>query len=523
MIAQSGGKCKRFGKETAAFSGGGMDNCGRPWYNYDDKVYFPERRKETALVFTSIVFLLFFLPALLVLYYLPYGRMGMKMRNAVLLLFSLGFYAWGGVRYLAVLLLSVMINYFGALAVGKMKDGKIRTAVFACFVILNFLLLGYYKYLGFAADTLGALGIGVTVPSVVLPIGISFFTFQGASYLIDVYRRDVVCQTNPVCVALYVSLFPQLVAGPIVRYTTVENEIMSRSHSLGDFSDGLVRFMLGFGKKLLLANAMGKVADGVFASVGGGMNSIPLAWVGAIAYSFQIYFDFSAYSDMAIGLGRMFGFHFLENFNYPYIASSVTDFWRRWHISLSSWFRDYLYIPLGGNRCGKPRQIFNLLVVWGVTGLWHGANMTFVLWGLYFGVLLILEKFVFARILPRIPSAVRHILTLIAVIIGWVLFRSDTVADAGHYLRTMFGGGVFDFRDAVYYIREYAPEFVLSVIASFPITAKLKEIADAKRGTSKPVFLAETVGVKIFAAAVFVLSFARLVSDSFNPFIYFQF
>ena len=421
------------------------------------------------------------------------------------------------------MILSIFINYFGGVFVGKIKNVTSRRIFFVCFILLNFLLLGYYKYLGFAAKTAVRFGFSVSVPEIVLPIGISFFTFQGASYLIDVYRKDVAFQRNPINVALYVSLFPQLVAGPIVRYITVEQEIMCRKHTLTDFSDGLVRFMLGFGKKMILANAMGNAADELFAMNSAGTLSVPGAWIGALAYSFQIYSDFSAYSDMAIGLGRMFGFHFLENFNYPYIASSVTDFWRRWHISLSTWFRDYLYIPLGGNRCKLPRQILNLLIVWGVTGLWHGANWTFVLWGLYFGVLLILEKYCLKRILERTPAIIKHALTLLIVMIGWVLFRSDTITDAVKYLFTMFGQGSFDLRDAAYYAIEYAPELILCIIASLPIKNMLAKFAEKMRDTSNIVFWGETVGAKLFAFAVFVLSFIKLVSNSFNPFIYFQF
>lgn len=475
------------------------------------------------MVFTSITFLLFFLPVLLLIYYLPYGKYRLQIQNAVLLLFSFVFYAWGGVKNLSILILSILINYIGGVLVGKTKNATSRRIIFICFILLNFLLLGFYKYLGFAVRIVDKFGFSISVPKTVLPIGISFFTFQGASYLIDVYRRDVIFQRNPINVALYVSSFPQLVAGPIVRYATVEQEILCRKHSLNDFSDGLVRFMLGFGKKMILANSMGEVADEVFVMNSAGTLSIPVAWVGAIAYSFQIYFDFSAYSDMAIGLGRMFGFHFLENFNYPYIASSVTDFWHRWHISLSTWFRDYVYIPLGGNRCKLPRQILNLLIVWGATGLWHGANWTFVLWGLYFGILLILEKFFLKNLLNRTPAIIRHMATLLIIIIGWVLFRSNSIVGAEKYILTMFGRGSFVLRDAVYYIIEYAPEFVMCVIASLPIKEKLSDYAEKKQSTSVAVFWCREVGIKLFAFSVFVLSFIKLVTNSFNPFIYFKF
>lgn len=369
-----------------------------------------------------------------------------------------------------------------------------------------------------------SLGLNVKIPGIVLPIGISFFTFQGASYVIDVYRGDAKVQSNPLNVALYVSLFPQLVAGPIVRYTTVENEITCRRHTLKSFGDGVTRFMLGFGKKMILANAMGEIADQIFSLDKGSELTTALAWVGAIAYTFQIYFDFSAYSDMAIGLGHMFGFNFEENFNYPYTASSVTDFWRRWHISLSTWFRDYVYIPLGGNRCSKGRHIFNLMVVWSLTGLWHGANWTFIIWGVYFGVLLIAEKYLLAKILPKIPSALRHIITLLIVIFSWVLFRSDTIADALSYLGVMFGNSApsgFS-KYAFYYLRQYWPEFVISIIAVFPVKNLCQNFLEKRRNKTK-LYAAGIIASKAFAVIVFALGYLKLVLGSFNPFIYFQF
>lgn len=376
---------------------------------------------EVLMLFSSTVFLLGFLPCLFICYFIiPQGKNGKFLwwKNIVLLLFSLVFYAWGGVAYLGILLTSIAVNYVGGLLVTIPKSRKLQKLILFLAMAANLGLLGWYKYANFAASVMISLGLSVEIPNVVLPIGISFFTFQGASYVIDVYRRDARVQKNPLNVALYVALFPQLVAGPIVRYTTVENELTSRSHTLKSFSDGVVRFMLGFGKKMIIANAMGEIADGIFGMDTATSLTTPLAWVGAVAYTLQIYFDFSAYSDMAIGLGRMFGFHFNENFNYPYIASSVTDFWRRWHISLSSWFRDYVYIPLGGNRCSKGRHIFNLMVVWSLTGLWHGANWTFIVWGMYFGVLLITEKYLLAKVLPKIPVVIRHIATLLIVIIS---------------------------------------------------------------------------------------------------------
>ena len=328
------------------------------------------------MVFSSISFLAYFLPSLLVTYYIVPARWR-SLRNLVLFAFSVVFYAWGGLRYLALLSISVIINYIGGLFAGDQFSAGIRKTATVAAVIANLALLGCFKYAGFFAQAVNDLGLFIPVPEIVLPIGISFFTFQGLSYVLDVSRGNAKTQKNPLNVALYVILFPQLVAGPIVRYTTVADEIVSRNENLDDFTNGAVRFMLGLGKKMLLANSVAEIADAVFA-YNPNQLSVALAWLGAVAYTFQIYFDFSAYSDMAIGLGRMFGFHFLENFNYPYISTSVTEFWRRWHISLSSFFRDYVYIPLGGNRCSSWKHIRNLAIVWLLTGLWHGAAWTFV-------------------------------------------------------------------------------------------------------------------------------------------------
>lgn len=481
--------------------------------------------KENFMVFSSMVFLLGFLPCLIFFYFIvPQGKNGrfLPWKNLVLLIFSLIFYAWGGVAYLGILGVSIAVNYIGGLLVTYPKSGKLKKLFLFIVMALNLGMLGWYKYAGFAAQAAVSLGIPVTVPEIVLPIGISFFTFQGMSYVIDVYRGDAHIQKNPLNVALYVALFPQLVAGPIVRYTTVESEIGMRSHTVKEFSDGIIRFMIGFGKKMILANAMGEIADQIF-----GLNIEVLttasAWIGAIAYTFQIYFDFSAYSDMAIGLGRMFGFHFEENFNYPYISSSVTEFWRRWHISLSRWFRDYVYIPLGGNRCSRLRHIFNLIVVWTLTGLWHGANWTFIVWGIYFGILLVAEKYLLSGILPKIPAVIRHAVTLLLVIVSWVLFRSDTISLAAQYVGVMFGaGGRLVSPDAFYYIRQYYPEFIISIAAVFPIRRIIENIIEKHSGKLS-VFVFGQLAPKAFAVIVFVLGYFKLVSGSFNPFIYFQF
>ena len=471
------------------------------------------------MVFSSISFLIFFLPCLLITYFCVPKRLR-RARNIILLLFSIVFYAYGGVKYLLLLIVSVTINYFCGLMAGNGRPNAIRRLGVVLALVMGLGLLAWFKYSGFFAEILVALGAGLPVPEVVLPVGISFYTFQGLSYVIDVYRGDAGVQKNPINVALYVTMFPQLVAGPIVRYTTVAEEIVQRNESLDEFSAGAVRFMLGLAKKMILANAMGTVADGVF-----GMEiwqlSTAAAWVGAVGYTLQIYFDFSAYSDMAIGLGRMFGFHFLENFNYPYIAATVTEFWRRWHISLSTWFRDYLYIPLGGNRCSRAKNIRNLLIVWFLTGMWHGAAWTFIVWGLWFCLFLIGEKYIWGSFLERCPKIVGHVYTMLIVILSWVFFRSGSMGYALEYIGRMFsGGGKPD--QAVFYILEYWPEWVLGLIAVFPVKNAAQSFLEKRK--DKPFFaLVLDWGPKILALALLAVSYLKLSTGSFNPFIYYQF
>ena len=468
------------------------------------------------MVFSSLSFLIVFLPLLLAVYFLTPARFR-RVRNLILLAFSLAFYGCAGLRFLPLMLVSIAINYIGGLLCGSGRKAVRRIGVWSA-AALGLALLGYFKYAGFFVRSVNALGASLTVPSITLPIGISFFTFQGLSYVVDVYRGDAAVQKNPLKVALYISLFPQLVAGPIVRYTTVAEEIDDRRESVSEFSAGAQRFCFGLGKKMLLANGIAAVADAAF---GAAAPSAAFAWLGAIAYTLQIYFDFSAYSDMAIGLGRMFGFHFLENFNYPYIADSVTDFWRRWHISLSTWFRDYVYIPLGGNRCRPARHIFNLFAVWFLTGLWHGASWNFVCWGLWYFLLLLGEKYVWGRALARCPAAVRHILAMLAVVLGWVLFRADGLTAAMAYLRAMFGANGAFSGQAVYYVLEYWPEWLLGLIAIFPVAGAVQKKLAACRGNFAAAAL--ELGPKLLALALLALSYVSLVSGSFNPFIYFRF
>lgn len=472
------------------------------------------------MVFSSLEFLLGFLPCLLVIYFIIPAKVRW-LRNLVLLAFSLFFYQWGADQLVLLMVASILVNYLGGLMAGR-RDHPVLAKFGVWFAaVLGLGLLGWFKYAGFLAQTVCDLGFAIPVPHITLPIGISFFTFQGLSYVIDVYRGDAPTQKNPLDVELYVALFPQLVAGPIVRYTTVMEDITHRRETLDEFAAGVTRFCFGLAKKMVIANAMGQIADGVFNQTAANLDP-GLAWVGALAYTFQIYFDFSAYSDMAIGLGRMFGFHFLENFNYPYISKSVTEFWRRWHISLSTWFRDYVYIPLGGNRCVKWKHVRNITVVWLLTGLWHGAAWTFILWGVWFCLLLLGEKFLWGGVLNKTPALVRHGYTMMAVVISWVLFRSVDLPQAWAYLGAMFGQttGLAQDGQAAYYLLEYWPEWLLAIVASLPVKGWLQE--KLKQGGN----LGQTILIwapKGLALGLLGLSYLKLVTSSFNPFIYFQF
>ena len=472
------------------------------------------------MVFSSLEFLLGFLPCLLVIYFIIPAKVRW-LRNLVLLAFSLFFYQWGADQLVLLMVASILVNYLGGLMAGR-RDHPVLAKFGVWFAaVLGLGLLGWFKYAGFLAQTVCDLGFAIPVPHITLPIGISFFTFQGLSYVIDVYRGDAPTQKNPLDVALYVALFPQLVAGPIVRYTTVMEDITHRRETLDEFAAGVTRFCFGLAKKMVIANAMGQIADGVFNQTAANLDP-GLAWVGALAYTFQIYFDFSGYSDMAIGLGRMFGFHFLENFNYPYISKSVTEFWRRWHISLSTWFRDYVYIPLGGNRCVKWKHVRNITVVWLLTGLWHGAAWTFILWGVWFCLLLLGEKFLWGGVLNKTPALVRHGYTMLAVVISWVLFRSVDLPQAWAYLGAMFGQttGLAQDGQAAYYLLEYWPEWLLAIVASLPVKGWLQE--KLKQGGN----LGQTILIwapKGLALGLLGLSYLKLVTSSFNPFIYFQF
>ncbi len=466
------------------------------------------------MVFSSFSFLLLFLPSVCLVYFLIPRRFR-SARNLVLLAFSLFFYVWGEAKGVLLMLGVIAVSWGSALLIGEPESSKLRRRLglglelAACLGVLL-----YFKYSGLLLGTVrDLLSLEFPVPQIVMPIGISFFTFQAMSYVFDVYRGKVLPQRNPLWVALYVSLFPQLVAGPIVRYETVAKEITQRQESFDEIYAGLQRLIMGLGKKLLLANVFGREAEAIFA-MAPAVRSSPTAWMGALAYGLQIYFDFSAYSDMAIGMGRIFGFHFLENFNYPYISSSVTEFWRRWHISLSSWFRDYVYIPLGGNRKGLPRQLLNLLAVWALTGLWHGAAWNFLLWGLYFCVLLILEKLLLGRVLARLPKALGRIYTLVLVLLGWVLFNCTEPGQLWPYLANLFSfRGNFGYAYLV--LRQNVPEFLLGLALCTPLPLKLFQLAPEKPW-------AELLRC-LWLLGILALSVLALTGSSFNAFIYFRF
>lgn len=465
------------------------------------------------MLFSSTIFLFLFLPAVLFCYYVLFKKSRL-LQNILLTAASLLFYAWGEPKFVFVMIGSILANWFFALLIDKNRGSKTVSRLFIVLTLcVNFGIMFIFKYLMFTLENVNSLfGTSIAVPQIVLPIGISFFTFQAVSYVIDVYRKDGELQKNPLNVALYISFFPQLIAGPIVRYQTVADQIKHRKESFSDFSQGVCRFIIGLSKKLLLANVMAIIADQTF---GSGANSVVTAWVGALAYTFQIYFDFSGYSDMAIGLGKMFGFHFLENFDYPYISSSITEFWRRWHISLGTWFRDYVYFPMGGSRVkSKGRLVFNLFVVWLLTGIWHGANWTFIVWGLMYFLLLALEKMTgFAKKLGRFS----HIYTMLFVILGWVIFRAESLGEAITYIGNMFGvGGAGFFDDTAYFLlAENRFALVFAAIFSLPVTKWLHSKFDGKKIAA--------VVYPVAILSLLVISVTYLVKGGYNPFIYFNF
>lgn len=468
------------------------------------------------MLFSSIVFLFTFLPAVVILYYL----LPVRFRNVILLLASLVFYAWGEPVYLFLMLLSILFNYFSGLDIARnLQDKRAAKRSLVFNLIINLAVLGFFKYEGFVLDTLnGILPVHISYHALPLPIGISFYTFQILSYIIDVYRGNVKVQTNLPNFALYVTMFPQLIAGPIVQYADVDEQLASREVSRTKFGEGSMYFIRGLAKKVLLANT----SRMIFTEVSGlakGNIAVMTAWLGAFAYMFQIYFDFSGYSDMAIGLGKMFGFEFNMNFNYPYVSKSITEFWRRWHISLSSWFRDYVYIPLGGNRVSKIKHIRNLLIVWFLTGLWHGAAWNFVAWGLYYGVILIIEKYLLSPVLDRLPDVVRHIYSIVLVVIGWVLFFSSSFGQAADYIRVMFGAGAHGFadRESMYLLTSNLILWLILIFGSTPLVHfRYEHMLRTKKWNT-------TIINSVVYVALFIVCIAYLVTETYNPFLYFRF
>ncbi|MDU6364657.1 MAG: MBOAT family O-acyltransferase [Clostridium sp.] len=425
------------------------------------------------MLFSSSVFIFIFLPLVLFLYYIS----GKKIRNYILLLASLIFYAWGGVNYLKILMVSILINYIFGLLIDKTVDrSHLRKFILILGIILNLALLFYYKYYDFFIENINnILNMNLELKRIVLPIGISFFTFQGMSYIIDIYRNDGKVNKNIFSVALYISFFPQLVAGPIIKYKIIDEQIRVRKESIDYFSYGINRFVIGLGKKIIISDMLGAISDNIFLLANSSGIDMITAWIGAICYTLQIYFDFSGYSDMAIGLGHLFGFKFPENFNYPYISRSITEFWRRWHISLSTWFKEYLYIPLGGNRRGNV--YFNLFVVFLVTGLWHGASWNFVIWGLWHGMFMIIERVIRnENWYKKIPSFIKIFITLFIVIIGWVLFKATTLEEGLKYLSIMFGLSNFSnitFEYTYFISRKFIVLIIIGIMASTPIFKKI--------------------------------------------------
>lgn len=468
------------------------------------------------MLFSSVTFLFVFLPITLLFYYV----MPRKFKNAVLLVCSLVFYAWGEPVYIFLMIFSILFNYVSGLEIAENLENKKaarRNLVFN--VTVNLLLLGFFKYYGFLIDSLNAvLPVNIPYYELALPIGISFYTFQILSYIIDVYRGTVEVQKNLLNFGVYVTMFPQLIAGPIVKYKDVDEQLQYREESLDKFGRGVLFFIRGLTKKVLLANVIGKVYVEV-ASLPHAEVSVLTAWLGIAAYTFQIYFDFSGYSDMAIGLGKMFGFEFMKNFDYPYISKSITEFWRRWHISLSTWFKEYVYIPLGGNRVSTGKHIRNLLVVWLLTGLWHGAAWNFVAWGLYYGVILLIEKYVLKNALERLPGWARHVYSIVLVMIGWTLFAGESLGAAVQYLGLMFGiggKGLAD-REAFYLLKSDWVVWIALILASTPVLHNSYRRIMRKLGKKKAV-----VNVLVYGI-LFMICVAFLVTETYNPFLYFRF
>ena len=466
------------------------------------------------MVFSTPYFLFLYLPAVLLLYYIS----PLKLRNFVLLVFNLLFYGWGEPVYILLMVFTIVLDYFAGIIVHRCKqkgnDKGARWAV-GLSLALNLAILFFFKYWDLVATTLQHIGIPMPVLELTLPIGISFYTFQTMTYPVDIYRGDAELPKNLVNFGTFVTLFPQLIAGPIIKYKDLADQMAFRTHSPEKFASGVQIFIVGLGKKVLLANNIGQLWDVYLATPGTELTTLG-AWLGILAFSLQLYFDFSGYSDMAVGMGRMLGFQFLENFNYPYLAKSATEFWRRWHISLGSWFREYLYIPLGGNRVKAPRMVFNLFVVWACTGIWHGASWNFLIWGLYYFVIIVFERFFFSSVLDKLPGWVGHVYGLFIVIVGWALFAVEDFTAMGLYLKAMFGLGGTGLLDGtfLYYLRSYLPILIIAILAATPLAKNLW----AKLSTR-----GRQVAVPVLMLAGLALATAYLVDGTYNPFLYFRF
>jgi len=466
------------------------------------------------MLFSSIPFLYYFLPVVIFLYF----AVPKKLKNAVLLISSLFFYGWGEPRYVFLMAASILLGYVAGLLIEKFESKKLKKLVLGIYSVLVLGILFAFKYLGFFTENLNKLGFSLTVVKIALPIGISFYTFQLLSYAIDIYRGDTPAQRNPVSFGAYIAMFPQLIAGPIVRYSDIAKELDERHTSWEDVRDGMMLFLIGLGKKVLLANQLGEFCEIFRAS---GEQSVLFYWLYALAYAMHVFFDFSGYSDMAIGLGRIFGFHFVKNFDYPFISKSVTEFWRRWHMSLGTWFRDYVYIPMGGNRVAPWRRIFNILVVWALTGFWHGANWNFILWGLFYAALLISEKQISLKRLEKVPSLLRHVGVSIITMLGFVLFASENLQQVGTDITGLFGGLGLPLvtGETLYYLRSFAVIIVISMLASTPVFA----IVNRKIRSVPALNTAMDVLRPVFMLVLLILATAYLVDGSFNPFLYFRF
>ena len=466
------------------------------------------------MLFSSIPFLYYFLPGVLILYFIA----PKKLKNTVLMLSSLVFYGWGEPKYVFLMMASIVIGYVAGVLIEAFSQKKLSKVALWASVLINLGFLGYFKYSDFFIENFNMMtGLSVPLLRVALPIGISFYTFQILSYTVDVYRGNVPAQKNIINLAAYITMFPQLIAGPIVRYSDIEKNLTERTHSVESFATGIRRFILGLAKKILIANSLGELCD-IFKSSDD--KSVLFYWLYAVAFGLHVYFDFSGYSDMAIGLGRIFGFKFIENFNYPYISKSATEFWRRWHMSLGTWFRDYVYIPMGGNRVSKPKWIFNIFVVWFLTGFWHGASWNFIVWGLFFAVLLIIEKQFLLKYLQK-TRVISRIYTLVAVGISFVIFNAADMGEAIRYIGGMFGAGGIPLvsTEFWYYLKSFAVMLVMGVIGATPLVKKtVNKIKENKIG-GKIIFVFEPVVLLVLT----VVMTAYLVDGSFNPFLYFRF